>query len=39
LGRKIFEAVLALQIEKKFSKDEILEMYFNQIYLGHGSME
>jgi len=36
LGRKIFEAVLALQIEKKFSKDEILEMYFNQIYLGHG---
>lgn len=35
-GRKAFEAILALQIEKKFSKDEILEMYFNQIYLGHG---
>jgi penicillin-binding protein 1A len=36
LARKILEAVLALQIEKKFSKEEILEMYFNQIYLGHG---
>ena len=35
-GRKIFEAVLALQIEKKFTKNEILEMYFNQVYLGHG---
>jgi penicillin-binding protein 1A len=34
--RKALEAVLALQIEKKFSKEEILEMYFNQIYLGHG---
>ncbi len=34
--RKALEAVLTLQIEKKFSKDEILEMYFNQIYLGHG---
>lgn len=36
LSRKIKEVVLALQIEKKFSKEEILEMYFNQIYLGHG---
>lgn len=36
LGRKMFEAVLALQIEKKFTKNEILEMYFNQVYLGHG---
>lgn len=35
-ARKALEAVLALQIEKKFSKEEILEMYFNQIYLGHG---
>ncbi|MFW6364865.1 MAG: transglycosylase domain-containing protein, partial [Spirochaetota bacterium] len=34
--RKLLEAILALQIEKKFSKEEILEMYFNQIYLGHG---
>ncbi|HOP61833.1 MAG TPA: PBP1A family penicillin-binding protein [Spirochaetota bacterium] len=36
LARKVFEAVLALQIEKKFTKNEILEMYFNQVYLGHG---
>lgn len=36
LMRKILEAILALQIEKKFTKEEILEMYFNQIYLGHG---
>lgn len=36
LARKAVEAVLAFQIEKRFSKDEILEMYFNQIYLGHG---
>jgi penicillin-binding protein 1A len=35
-ARKALEAVLSLQIEKKFSKEEILEMYFNQIYLGHG---
>ncbi|MDA3899775.1 MAG: PBP1A family penicillin-binding protein [Spirochaetes bacterium] len=35
-GRKALEAILALQIERKFSKEEILEMYFNQIYLGHG---
>jgi penicillin-binding protein 1A len=34
--RKLLEAVLALQIEKRFSKEEILEMYFNQIYFGHG---
>ena len=35
-ARKALEAILALQIEKKYSKEEILEMYFNQIYLGHG---
>ncbi|HPB82551.1 MAG TPA: PBP1A family penicillin-binding protein [Spirochaetota bacterium] len=34
--RKVLEAILALQIERKFTKQEILEMYFNQIYLGHG---
>lgn len=34
--RKALELVLTLQIEKQFTKDEILEMYFNQIYLGHG---
>jgi penicillin-binding protein 1A len=36
-GRKLLEAILALQIEKKFSKEEILEMYFNQIFLGRGA--
>ena len=36
-ARKFYEAVLALQVEKEFSKDEILEMYLNQIYLGHGA--
>ena len=37
LERKIEEAVLSLQIEKKYSKDEILELYLNQIYLGRGA--
>lgn len=36
IARKVLEAVLAFQIEKDFTKEEILEMYFNQIYLGHG---
>lgn len=35
--RKIREAILAIQMELIFSKDEILEMYLNQIYYGHGS--
>src|SRR5918996_1733157 len=37
LERKIKEAVLAFRIEHTFSKDEILELYLNQIYLGLGS--
>jgi penicillin-binding protein 1A len=37
LRRKLREIVLALQLEHKFSKDEILEMYLNQIYLGAGA--
>ncbi len=37
LERKIREAILALQIEKKYSKDEILELYLNQIYFGRGA--
>jgi penicillin-binding protein 1A len=32
--RKIKEALLALQIEKRLNKDQILELYLNQIYLG-----
>ena len=35
--RKIKEVVIAGQIEQQYSKDEILEMYLNQIYFGHGA--
>ncbi|MBN1930816.1 MAG: penicillin-binding protein 1A [Desulfobacterales bacterium] len=35
--RKIKEALLAYRIDKKFTKDEILFLYLNQIYLGHGA--
>ena len=37
LRRKIKEAILAYRIEKYLSKDEILFLYLNQIYLGHGA--
>jgi penicillin-binding protein 1A len=37
LGRKIREAILALRIERSFSKDEILELYVNTIYFGEGA--
>lgn len=33
-GRKIHEIVLAYEIEQRLSKDQILELYMNQIYLG-----
>ncbi|MDQ6970572.1 MAG: PBP1A family penicillin-binding protein [Mariprofundus sp.] len=35
--RKIREAILAYRIEQAFSKDDILYLYLNQIYLGRGS--
>ncbi|MGK5511055.1 transglycosylase domain-containing protein [Brevibacillus formosus] len=35
--RKIKEALLAIQLELNYSKDEILEMYVNQIYYGHSA--
>ena len=35
--RKIKEAILAFRIEKAFSKERILELYLNQIYLGEGT--
>lgn len=35
--RKAREAILSLQIEKAFTKDRILFLYLNQIYLGHGA--
>lgn len=35
--RKVKEALLALELEKRYSKDRLLELYLNQIYLGHGA--
>jgi penicillin-binding protein 1A len=37
LSRKIKEAVLAIKIEKRYSKEKILELYLNQVYFGHGA--
>jgi penicillin-binding protein 1A len=35
-GRKVREALLARRLESELSKDEILELYINQIFFGHG---
>lgn len=35
--RKLKEAMYTAQLEMKYAKDEILEMYLNQIYYGHGA--
>lgn len=35
--RKIREAILALRIERSFGKDEILELYINEVYFGEGA--
>ncbi len=37
LERKLKEAFLALEIERRYSKDRILEMYLNQVYFGQGA--
>jgi penicillin-binding protein 1A len=37
LKRKVQEAILAQRVEKQFSKDEILALYLNTIYFGHGA--
>ena len=37
LQRKLKEAILAFRIERSLSKERILELYLNQIYLGQGS--
>lgn len=37
IDRKLKEMMLALQFESKFSKDELLEMYLNEVYYGHGA--
>src|SRR5690606_38318547 len=36
-SRKIREALLALWLERRFSKDEILELYLNRVYFGAGA--
>ena len=35
--RKIKEVFISINLERRYSKDEILEMYLNQIYFGHGA--
>ena len=37
LVRKLREAILALQLERRYTKDEILTLYLNQIYYGSGA--
>ena len=37
LVRKLAEIILAIQIERKYTKSEILEMYLNQVYWGHNA--
>ncbi|MCH8010526.1 MAG: PBP1A family penicillin-binding protein [Candidatus Marinimicrobia bacterium] len=37
ITRKIKEIITAIQIEKTYTKDEILEMYLNSIHFGHGT--
>ena len=37
INRKIKEAILAFRIERAYSKERILELYLNQIYLGQGT--
>jgi penicillin-binding protein 1A len=36
-GRKFKEAILALALERKFTKDQILELYLNRVYFGGGA--
>jgi penicillin-binding protein 1A len=37
LSRKIHEAILALWLEREYSKDQILELYLNRVYFGSGA--
>src|SRR5207253_1972764 len=37
IGRKLFEAALAWQLEQKWTKDQILTAYLNTVYFGNGA--
>src|SRR5579859_1279227 len=37
VARKVQEAVLAVTLEERYSKDQILSMYMNRVYFGHGA--
>ncbi|MDI6731468.1 MAG: PBP1A family penicillin-binding protein [Candidatus Margulisbacteria bacterium] len=37
VARKLAEILLAMQIERRYTKDEILELYLNQVYFGHNA--
>jgi penicillin-binding protein 1A len=37
ISRKIWEALYAFQLERRYTKDEILEFYLNWVYFGHGT--
>jgi membrane peptidoglycan carboxypeptidase len=37
IQRKINEGLLAIEYERKYTKKQILEMYFNEIYFGNGA--
>jgi penicillin-binding protein 1A len=37
MGRKVKEAILAMALERKFTKDQILELYLNRVYFGGGA--
>ncbi len=36
ITRKVKEMVIAIELERRFTKEQILEMYLNNIYFGHG---
>ena len=37
IGRKVQEAILAIWLESRFTKDEIIELYLNRVYFGSGA--
>ena len=37
MARKLEEAIYAIWLERRFTKDEILELYLNRVYFGGGT--